>query len=175
MRALVLLAMALSFVSRAQAADAPTGPVFTTAQSQAGKAAYAQSCARCHGANLDGGEFGPPLRGQTFQRRWAGRSLSELFSQIRNTMPPGQGGTLSDTTYLQVLADLLEANGMPPGSTELPSGLSALSTMRMPGQRSAEDLRAAGPSGGLAEGVALPAWPARANPLEHIALVSDAL
>jgi alcohol dehydrogenase (cytochrome c) len=173
--ALVATTVALSFLGCAQAADAQTRPVFTTAQSQAGKAAYAQSCARCHGGNLDDGEFGPPLRGPAFQRRWAGRSLNELFSQIRSTMPPGQGGTLPDTTYAQLLADLLEANGMPPGATELPSDLSALSAIRMPGQRSGGDLRAAGPSGGLVEGVTLPAWPARANPLEHITPVSDTL
>ena len=172
MRRLVLLAAAVMLSSIAHGQMAP---VFTVAQSEKGTAAYAQSCARCHGGNLDDGEFGPPLRGQVFQQRWAGRAVSELFTQIKNNMPPGQGGTLPDAVYAQILAQLLEANGIQPGSADLPADLTVLGAMRMPGQRSVEDLRAAGPSGGLSPGVKLPLWPARANPLEHITPVTDAL
>lgn len=172
MRRLVVLAAAVTLSS---IAHGQTAPVFTVAQSEKGKAAYAQSCARCHGGNLDDGEFGLPLRGQVFQQRWAGRAVSELFMQIKNNMPPGQGGTLADAVYAQILAHLLEANGIQPGSADLPADLTVLGAMRMPGQRSVEDLRAAGPSGGLSQGVKLPSWPARANPLEHITPVTDAL
>jgi alcohol dehydrogenase (cytochrome c) len=172
MRRPVLVAAALALSSMIHAQNAP---VFTPMQSERGKAAYARSCARCHGGSLDDGEFGPPLRGQLFRQRWGGRAVSELFTQTRNTMPPGQGGTLADALYADILAHLLESNGIQPGSADLPPDLVALGAMRMPGQRSAEDLRAAGPSGGLAQGVTLPSWPAQANPLEHITPVTDAL
>ncbi len=57
-----------------QQASAQAGPTFTVAQAEKGKTAYTQSCERCHGKNLDDGEFGPPLSGKTFTGRWAGLS-----------------------------------------------------------------------------------------------------
>ena len=47
---------------------------FTAAQATAGEAAYKQHCASCHGASLDDGEFGPPLKGVEFRGRWGGTS-----------------------------------------------------------------------------------------------------
>ena len=127
MRRLAVLAAAVTLSS---IAHGQTAPAFTVAQSEKGKAAYAQSCARCHGGNLDDGEFGLPLRGQAFQQRWAGHAVSELFTQIKNNMPPGQGGTLTDAVYAQILAHLLEANGIQPGSADLPADLTVLGAMR---------------------------------------------
>lgn len=56
------------------AAPVEVAPTFTTVQAGNGQAAYARSCARCHGSNLDDGEFGPALRGKVFLSRWGGRS-----------------------------------------------------------------------------------------------------
>jgi len=41
-----------------------TGPVdFTQVQATRGQAAYTESCAACHGPNLDDGQFAPPVKG----------------------------------------------------------------------------------------------------------------
>jgi mono/diheme cytochrome c family protein len=42
-------------------------PSFTDAQATQGKAVYDRNCLSCHGANLDDGEFGPPLKGVEFR------------------------------------------------------------------------------------------------------------
>jgi mono/diheme cytochrome c family protein len=68
----------------AQSLGAPT---FTTAQQSAGEAIYQESCASCHGKNLDDGEFAPPLKGVEFRSAWFGRSADVVFAKIE-AMPP---------------------------------------------------------------------------------------
>lgn len=67
-----LLAAALFFygatITKAQSNNNAT---FTAAQARAGGSAYAQSCASCHGANTDDGEFAPPLKGTAFLQKGA--------------------------------------------------------------------------------------------------------
>ncbi len=170
----LVLGFGLAIALGADAA-AQTAPVFTAAQAQKGAAVYAQSCTRCHGGNLDDGEFGPPLRGLAFQQRWAGRPAGDLFALIKTTMPPGNTGTLTDLEYAQLVALVLKSNDVQPGAVDLPADAAALGALRMPGQPIDQERRVAGPSGGLAPGVKLPPWPARANPLDGLAPVTDAL
>src|SRR5215469_17261356 len=68
------------------------GP-FTEAQAQAGQAAYAQDCARCH----DSGEA-PPLTGAGFLNVWGSRTTRDLFARVKDTMPVDNPGTLSSDT-----------------------------------------------------------------------------
>jgi alcohol dehydrogenase (cytochrome c) len=155
------------------AAPAQAAATFTSAQAGSGQAAYARFCARCHGSNLDDGEFGPPLRGKVFVDRWGGRSLADLDTLIENTMPADSPGSLTDRTYTELMAFLLSQVGVPSSDGELPSERAALATKLMPGKPSAIDRRALGPSGGLAPGTVLPAWPAKRSPLDTLTPVSD--
>ncbi len=98
-----------------------TSGVFSTAQAEAGLAAYRRSCAACHGADLAGAGGVPPLAGAGFLSHWRGRSVGELFAYVRDMMPPGGGGSLSDTDYLAVTAYLLAANDYPAGAEPLES------------------------------------------------------
>jgi plastocyanin/cytochrome c5 len=75
-----------------------------------GKAAYAVSCAICHGENLAGRDAAPPLSGGSFAARWAGRDSLALFDRIRMTMPPTAHGSLSDATYAAIVAYIRSAN-----------------------------------------------------------------
>ena len=59
---------------------ARSAPTFTAAQAALGEAAYAASCAQCHGANLSDGAFGPPLKGVPFIQKYGGRSVEALFT-----------------------------------------------------------------------------------------------
>ena len=102
---------ALLFAS-ASFAQAP--PAFTVAQAETGKAAYAQYCVACHGDTLQGGQFGPALKGSAFQRRWGGAPLSELFAYLRRSMPPAAVGQLDSATYVAVLSRLMAENGAAP-------------------------------------------------------------
>ena len=66
----------------------------TAQQIDAGRASYQTRCARCHGADLGGGEA-PQLAGDNFRASWGTRSASELVTYIQAGMPPDLAGTLS--------------------------------------------------------------------------------
>ncbi len=96
-----------------------TPPTFTSEQVTAGAQVYSRMCAACHGAAQEGGEAGPALRGETFQRKWSTRPWQELFEQTRRTMPVTQPGGLPRTQYEDLVALLLSVNGQAPGATRL--------------------------------------------------------
>ena len=91
---------------------------FTEEQAAAGWRVYGRQCGECHGLQLEGMEA-PPLRGVDFLNGWAGRTTDELFTYVRDEMPPGGGGSLGDQVYLNLVAYLLEANGARPGDAPL--------------------------------------------------------
>jgi hypothetical protein len=51
--------------------------------------------------------------------RWREGSLASLFVRISNDMPQNKPGSLPESTYLDILSHVLNANGMPPGEKEL--------------------------------------------------------
>ncbi|MBI1875507.1 MAG: cytochrome c, partial [Acidobacteria bacterium] len=93
------------------------GP-YTSAQADAGRAAYMSSCAGCHGPDLLGGNEPPPLAGNNFKNAWRARTTRDLLSYSQ-TMPPDTPGSLSEQTYLNIVAFILQANGTPPGPRPL--------------------------------------------------------
>src|SRR5262245_65012449 len=75
---LVAAAMiAATVLVQAQAARTVQDGVFTDAQATRGQDVYAQRCATCHGAALDGAQ-GPPLTGTAFVAHWQSDPLSAL-------------------------------------------------------------------------------------------------
>lgn len=107
---------------------------FTAAQSSAGQADYGQHCATCHGADLAGIHLSPSLVGGRFDRTWRGKSAEVLSFHLRR-MPPktvAKPVSLSDETYTQILAYLLQANGFEAGDAELPSDPAALAKIKIP-------------------------------------------
>jgi mono/diheme cytochrome c family protein len=110
-----------SAVSRSQQdASAGTGS-YTESQADRGKTAYEASCSSCHGASLRGGanEFAAPaLAGPFFYEKWLGRPMGELFRYAAETMPPDQA-RLSESTYLDITAYILQVLKYPAGTTDL--------------------------------------------------------
>jgi len=101
--------------------------VFTSEQAARGKAGYDGVCARCHGVPLTGSQGnGPTLKGSAFLAHWDKDTLGSLFTKVRDTMPLGGPGTLTDDVKLQILAYVLEQNGYPAGRTELPGNVADL-------------------------------------------------
>ncbi|HEX5421032.1 MAG TPA: PQQ-binding-like beta-propeller repeat protein [Gammaproteobacteria bacterium] len=162
-------------VSGDQSQAPQSGPVFSDAQAKDGETEYTRSCQQCHGANLDDGQFAPPLTGSTFAERWAGHGVDELFGYVSTTMPPGLAGELSKTAYASLVAFLLERNGVAAGAEALPTNLETLASMRVPGKATTEQerLRSHSPGGPLSTGVELPSWPQRPNPLDDFSPVTD--
>jgi alcohol dehydrogenase (cytochrome c) len=91
----------------------------TEDQARRGKVVYDDSCGSCHGANLDNGQFGPPLRGSAFKMHWGSQSANALFTYIATKMPPAAPGGLGDRAYSDVEAYILSANGVAAGDNEL--------------------------------------------------------
>ena len=94
--------------------------VFTDAQAARGKAVFADTCARCHGNSLEGGEEAPALSGGSFIANWNGSTVGDLVERTRKTMPDGDPGTLTRQQYTDVIAFLFSSNRYPSGKAELP-------------------------------------------------------
>ena len=98
--------------------------VFTSTQAERGRGFYAEHCASCHGANLEGGEY-RALKGERFWVSWQETSVGELLGQISANMPFSDNGSLQGTlgagTYADIVAHILESNGFPAGAAELSS------------------------------------------------------
>jgi alcohol dehydrogenase (cytochrome c) len=92
---------------------------FTADQVDQGKQVYAANCASCHGQNLEGGNTTGPLNGDAFGQSWGGKRVAMAFEFIRTTMPPADPLLISDDNVAQVLAYLLQANGLKPSDKPL--------------------------------------------------------
>ena len=106
----------------ATAASATSPVSFTADQVTHGSDIYADRCVQCHGDTLDNGEFGgAPLNGSYFKKHWAGGSVAALVAFMKAKMPPDRPGSLTDQSYAELAAFLLDANAYPKGDKELPS------------------------------------------------------
>ena len=100
-----------------------TTPVsFTADQVTRGSDIYAERCVQCHGDKLDNGEFGgAALNGSYFKKHWAGGAVAALTGYMKAKMPPDRPGSLTDQSYADLAAFLLDANDYPKGDKELPT------------------------------------------------------
>lgn len=92
---------------------------FTEQQAAQGAEAYAEHCAECHGQGLRGGFHAPALTSLGFFRDYGGQPMSSLHGYVSSRMPPASPGTLSDRTYVRIMAYWLSENEYPAGSTPL--------------------------------------------------------
>lgn len=134
--AVVLTAMAIGAVARAQSAPARTvmDGLYTAAQATRGQAAYERSCVECHMPDLAGHEYAGALAGFAFQLKWQDASLAELFGRMRS-MPLGRPGWLTNQEYLDILAYVLQKNTYPEGSEELTAAVAGQRWPRIPIER----------------------------------------
>jgi len=90
--------------------------VYMEAQAARGVTAFGQSCSGCHALSADGKA---PLVGEPFWKSFAQKSVGDLLEFVSANMPNGSPGSLSDSTYRDIVALMLKSNGFPAGSTEL--------------------------------------------------------
>jgi mono/diheme cytochrome c family protein len=98
------------------ASKSPAGAF--AAQAKTGRGEYTVSCALCHGPKLLGGA-GPALAGPNFISAWGQKSTQELYRYISSSMPAGNPGSLSPSSYLEVTAFILQSNGVNLGAQPL--------------------------------------------------------
>lgn len=78
--------------------------------------AFGQSCSGCHTLAADGKS---PLSGESFWKSFAQKTAGDLLDYVSANMPNGAPGSLSESTYADIVALLLKSNGFPAGTAEL--------------------------------------------------------
>ena len=112
-------ACALSGAAAAQSLFDSGNVGFTELQATRGQAAYTESCAACHGPNLNDGQFAPAVKGAPFRAHWHDQSPEALLALLTKRMPPASPGSLGSRTYADIEAYLLRENGDKAGLVEL--------------------------------------------------------
>jgi alcohol dehydrogenase (cytochrome c) len=94
---------------------------FTEQQAAAGRASYLANCAGCHLPDLRGSNEARPLSGADFMRSWSTRTTQDLVAFMSAAMPPAPAapGSLGLSTYVNLAAFLLAANGAHAGNAPL--------------------------------------------------------
>ena len=105
---------------------------YTTTQAQRGKAAYEPDCLPCHGANLNDGPLGPPLKGAEFIAKYGGKTADNLFKVMRTRMPSPAPGALEPDVYAAIMAYVLQQNDIVAGERELTANVNELARMWVP-------------------------------------------
>ena len=132
MRRQLLSALCLSvlvpFVAAAQDSTAASGKsvwkgVYTEAQATRGDSEHQTNCSNCHGTEK--------YIGEAFTKAWVGRTVFDLFDQLKATMPDDNPGGLSVQQYTDIIAYILKINGMPAGTDSLPADPEALRTVKI--------------------------------------------
>jgi mono/diheme cytochrome c family protein len=96
--------------------------VFTEAQAARGRGQFAEHCAECHGAALEGGQA-KALSGVRFWTDFQETPVDYLLRQISTNMPFSEDGSLAGSLpaagYADIVAHVLKTNGFPAGQQEL--------------------------------------------------------
>lgn len=114
----IVMATALA---AAQAPKAPTvwDGVYTDAQAERATATFGSTCSRCHSLTEDG-SGARPLTGTKFWEGYTQKTVGDLLKYVSANMPNGAAaGSLSASTYNDLVALILKSNGFPAGKTEL--------------------------------------------------------
>jgi alcohol dehydrogenase (cytochrome c) len=75
-------------------------------------ASYARHCASCHAADLSGSQFGPALKGPTFEAHWRNRDAADFSHYLESRMPPAAPGTLGARAYAEIETFVLATSGL---------------------------------------------------------------
>src|SRR5690349_19552194 len=97
--------------------------VYTEEQATRGDTEHQNNCSSCHGTEKYSGE--------NFTKNWVGRTVFDLFDQIKTTMPDDNPGGLSAQQYKDVVAYILKTNGFPAGTDSLPSDPEAMRLLKI--------------------------------------------
>jgi len=125
-----LLCLAAARTSAAQGREGPAPSfqpfktvwegVYTKAEAERGKTAYAELCARCHGAGLKGGASSPALAGAAFFDRWHDLRLGDVVAYIQAAMPRAHEFYIAPDKARDITALILAESGIPAGQTVMP-------------------------------------------------------
>jgi mono/diheme cytochrome c family protein len=104
-------------------AQGPLPLTYSDSQAVRGRQWFESACQSCHEVK--------DMTSPDFKVKWAGRTAFDLFEIISTTMPEEEPGTLAHRTYVDIVAYLMQLNGIPAGTTALAAEQSALSSARL--------------------------------------------
>ena len=115
----------LSVVAGAQTAPKTLWDgLYTNEQAARGNTVFGTTCSRCHTLDSSGNR---PLSGKKFWDSYTQKTVGDLFAFMQKNMPNGNGGSLSEAVYADLVALVLQSNGVPAGTTELvPAAVAAI-------------------------------------------------
>jgi mono/diheme cytochrome c family protein len=97
--------------------------VYSAEQAESGSHAFAENCSSCHGEELQGTADAKALKGDKFWTDWRETTVDYMLERISKSMPFSEdgslAGTLSEQTYADIVAHILQVNGFPAGKTPL--------------------------------------------------------
>jgi hypothetical protein len=85
-----------------------------------------QFCASCHADDLRGKSTAPSLVEESFAFQWGETSVEELFVRTRTLMPSDRPNSLSNESYRDIIAFILQSNRFPAGNKELDAEVEGL-------------------------------------------------
>jgi mono/diheme cytochrome c family protein len=118
MVAFLFFALVLPLAAQAQAKKTILDGTYTAAQATRGKDNFVMHCSSCHSEDLSG-KSAPALKGSQFIDNWREFDLATLYGYIKENMPRGGKEKLTEQTYTEILAFMLEGNEYPAGPNEL--------------------------------------------------------
>jgi mono/diheme cytochrome c family protein len=120
----ILGAAALFLVTLAHAALTAQAPpktvwdgAYTDAQAERAQGTFSANCSRCHTLTPEGAR---PLVGDQFWQANTQKTVGDLLKFVSTNMPNGRdAGSLSASSYNDLVALILKSNGFPAGTTEV--------------------------------------------------------
>ena len=132
-----------------------------------GHGLFVAQCAACHGGNLSGGEFGPPLKGAAFEAQWKGQEPGALASFIQARMPPSAAGSLTGADAADLAAYVQSGGGAAaPAPAAQAAEAPAAPTPQQPSVFASSGIKDPGLAAAKAE---------RLAPLDRLTPVTDAM
>ena len=102
----------------------PSGRVSTPrSRRRAASNEHSTNCTSCHGTEK--------YTGDAFTKNWVGRTVFDLFDQLKTTMPDDNPGGLSAQQYKDIVAYILKINGLPSGTDSLPADPEAMRLIKI--------------------------------------------
>ena len=112
--------------------------LYTEEQASRGKNQYGKNCSGCHMENLRGAGTVPALSGDDFIHHYY--SVGDLYSKVSMSMPADNVHGLTSETYANIVAYLLQSNGLPAGKDVIPRDVNMMKKMALRENKPARSL-----------------------------------
>lgn len=97
--------------------------VYSDAQASRGEATFNGTCLSCHVPS--------DYTGDSFQSKFVGGTVFDMFDDIRTSMPQDNPGSLTNEQYTDLVAYLFKLNGLPTRAQDLPAVADSMKAIKV--------------------------------------------